>query len=152
MVEEIGINRHSPTTELDTSWNYTTLKDPPALRPENKGWVTSIYRGLIPAKNIERRDFAIAGAMVLELSTPPFFCFLTTFHSLVKFTANPGYTNEVAAHWIASYFRGDKMRLPSSTQEAFKQAEQRSTWMKIRFPDMVSWANESYSTSLDFWT
>ncbi|KIM34709.1 hypothetical protein M413DRAFT_20887 [Hebeloma cylindrosporum] len=128
--EDIGINRHEPTTKLSTAWNYTTLKDPPALKPENKLWVTSIYRGLIPAKNIERRDFAIAGALC---------------------TANPGYTNEVVAHWIAPYFRGDKMRLPTS-QEAFQKAEEQCAWMKVRFPGMLSWLNESYSTSLDFWT
>lgn len=69
----------------------------------------------------------------------------------MKFTGNPGYTNEVVAHWIASYFRGDKMRLPSS-EEAFKKAEEQSAWMKVRFPSMLSWVNESYSTSLDFWT
>jgi dimethylaniline monooxygenase (N-oxide forming) len=69
----------------------------------------------------------------------------------MKFTENPGYTNEVVAHWIASYFRGDNMRLPSS-EEAFKKAEEQSAWMKVRFPSMLSWVNESYSTSLDFWT
>jgi len=66
LAEEIGLNRHAPTTALSTAWNYTTLEDPPALKPENKLWVTSIYRGLIPAKNIERRDFAIAGALVFD--------------------------------------------------------------------------------------
>ena len=48
------------------AWNYTTLQDPPAFNPQNKLWVTSIYRGLIPAKNIEQRDFAIAGALVFD--------------------------------------------------------------------------------------
>jgi hypothetical protein len=43
------------------------------------------------------------------------------------------------------------MRLPSS-QEAFQKAEEQSAWMKVRFPGMLSWVNESYSTSLDFWT
>ena len=150
LAEEIGINRHAPTT-LNMSWDYTTLNDPPALKPEHKLWVTSIYRGLVPAKNIERRDFAIAGALVLDPlhSHPPSLSLI--FHFSMKFTGNPGYTNEVVAHWIASYFRGDKMRLPSS-QEAFQKAEEQSAWMKVRFPNMLSWVNESYSTSLDFWT
>jgi len=71
--------------------------------------------------------------------------------SPVKVTSNPGYTNEVVAHWIASYFRGDKMRLPSS-QEASNKAEEQSVWMKVRFPDMLSWVNDCNSTSFDFWT
>jgi len=139
-----------PTIALSTAWNYTTLEDPPALNPENKLWVTSIYRGLIPAKNIEQRDFAIAGALVFDNFIHLVFC-SCVIHPPMKFTGNPGYTNEVAAHWIASYFRGDKMRLPSS-EEAFKKAEEQSAWMKVRFPSMLSWINESYSTSLDFWT
>jgi hypothetical protein len=154
VAKEIGMDRHPPTTELKTSWNYTTLKDPPPLKPENKDWVTSIYRGIIPAKNIERRDFAIAGAIVRDVLLPLFFIPIL-FHSSnssMKFTMNPGYTNEVVAHWIASYFRGDKMRLPSSSQEAFQKSEEQSVWMKIRYPDMLSWVNESFSTNLDFWT
>ncbi|KAJ3512120.1 hypothetical protein NLJ89_g3707 [Agrocybe chaxingu] len=132
MAEELGINRHAPHTTVTATWdNYKSLKNPPVLKPENKEWTTSIYRGIVPAKNIERRDFAIAGAL---------------------FTANPGYTNEVVAHWIASYFRGDKMHLPSSTEEAIAKAEEKAHWMKVRFPDMISWMNESYSTSFDFWS
>jgi hypothetical protein len=41
------------------------LANAPAANPDNE-WVTSIYRGLIPAKNIEKRDFAIAGAQVWD--------------------------------------------------------------------------------------
>ena len=44
------------------------------------------------------------------------------------------------------------MRLPSSVEEAISEGEIRSAWMKARFPDMLSWVNESYSTNLDFWT
>ena len=75
-MEEIGIDRHAPMTNVKPKWDYTTLKNTPALDPENKKWVTSIYRGLVPAKNIEIRDFAIAGGMVNEISyfeRPPVF-------------------------------------------------------------------------------
>ena len=85
----------------------------------------------------------------LILKDPPF-----SEHSFSKkqFSANLGYTNEVAAHWISSYFKNDKMRLPSSAEEAIAEAEIQSAWMRARYPDMVSWINESYSTNLCFWT
>jgi dimethylaniline monooxygenase (N-oxide forming) len=65
MAQEIGIDRHAPLTEVEMKWDYKTLANAPAANPENE-WVTSIYRGLIPAKNIEKRDFAIAGATVWD--------------------------------------------------------------------------------------
>ena len=67
MAEEIGINRHAPQTEVKMKWNYNSLKNAPTIKPENEKWVTTIYRGLIPAKNIEKRDLAIAGATVWDL-------------------------------------------------------------------------------------
>jgi hypothetical protein len=131
MAQELGIGRHKPHTQAAmTHWEYKSMTDPPPLAPDNCEWVTSVYRGLVPAKNILHRDFAIAGAL---------------------YTANPGYTNEVAAHWIASYFRGDFMRLPASVEEATEEAERAAAWMKTRFPDSLSWINDSYSTRLDFW-
>jgi len=36
-------------------------------------------------------------------------------------------------------------------QEAFKKVERQSAWMKVRFPNTLSWVDEFYSTSLDFW-
>jgi dimethylaniline monooxygenase (N-oxide forming) len=67
--EELGIGRHAPISTLkgvDDMWNYKTLANPPTAHPENmaESWVTSVYRGIVPGKNILRRDFAIAGAMV----------------------------------------------------------------------------------------
>ncbi|KAG5647169.1 hypothetical protein DXG03_001124 [Asterophora parasitica] len=44
------------------------------------------------------------------------------------------------------------MRLPSSTEEALASAERNSAWMRKRFPDMLLWVNESYSSGLAFWT
>ena len=65
MAEEIGIAKHAPKTRVKTEWNhYKSLKDSPPESPEHGKWVTSIYRGIVPAKNIEKRDFAIAGAVV----------------------------------------------------------------------------------------
>ncbi|KAF8959168.1 hypothetical protein BDZ97DRAFT_1839258 [Flammula alnicola] len=133
---EIGIGRHPPMSNLesvDGSWNYETLANPPPAHPENttQKWVTSIYRGLVPGKNINRRDFAIGGAM---------------------FSSNIGYMSEVCAHWVSSYFQSDPMRLPSSPEDAIADAERSSAWMRRRYPNMLSWINESYSTTLDFWT
>jgi len=66
MAEEIGIAKHAPQTIVKKQWNYESLKNRPPEAPEYKtdNWVLSIYRGLVPAKNIEKRDFAIAGAFV----------------------------------------------------------------------------------------
>jgi len=66
MAQEVGIDRHMSGKKVKPTWNYKTLEDGPVLKAENDGWVTSIYRGIIPAKNIERRDFAIAGATVWD--------------------------------------------------------------------------------------
>ncbi|KAF9034318.1 hypothetical protein BJ165DRAFT_1512908 [Panaeolus papilionaceus] len=131
MAKELGIGRHEPLTKVNPKWNYKSFKDPPKTDPEHDKWVTSIYRGVVPAKNILHRDFAIAGAL---------------------FTGSHGYTDEVAAHWIASYFREDKMQLPTTVDEALETAERGAAWMKFRYPDSISWINDSYSTSLDFWT
>ncbi|KAF9476196.1 FAD/NAD(P)-binding domain-containing protein [Pholiota conissans] len=133
---ELGIGRHAPLSVLkgvDHIWNYKTLANPPAAHPDNiaQNWVTSVYRGIVPGKNILRRDFAIAGAM---------------------FSSNVGYMTEVCAHWTSSYFQGDPMRLPSSPEEAIKEGELSAAWMRRRYPNMLSWINESYSTTLDFWT
>ncbi|TFK38878.1 hypothetical protein BDQ12DRAFT_604602 [Crucibulum laeve] len=129
--KEIGIGRHKSQVKIDETWNYATLAGSPPAHPDSENWVTSIYRGIIPAKNIDQRDFAIGGAL---------------------FTGNNGYTSEVAAHWISSYFQGDKMRLPSNAEDAIAQAERKSAWIRTRFPDMLAWINESYSATLDFWT
>ncbi|GLB35449.1 putative pyridine nucleotide-disulphide oxidoreductase [Lyophyllum shimeji] len=129
--EEIGIGRHPPLTKVADTWNYTSLANPPSSHPDNEQWASSIYRGLVPAKNLEKRDFAINGAV---------------------FTTNNGYSYEVSAHWISSYFLKDKMRLPSSTEEALAGAERNSAWMRKRYPDMLLWVNESYSSFLAFWS
>ena len=88
------------------------------------------------------------------------WCCGTSFHHItpkaylivLQFTTNNGYTYEVSAHWISSYFLKDKMRLPSSAEEALVSAERNSAWMRKRYPDMLVWVNESYSSSLAFWS
>ncbi|KAF7314568.1 FAD/NAD(P)-binding domain-containing protein [Mycena kentingensis (nom. inval.)] len=104
--------------------------------------VSNIYNGIVPASNFHRRDFAINGAV---------------------FTTNPGYTFEVAAHWIASYFL-DELRLPpdvpkaqseSELEYAYAYVERKAqtddAWMRLRYPDGVH-VNASYSAQIAFWT
>ncbi|KAF8976417.1 hypothetical protein BDQ17DRAFT_1551203 [Cyathus striatus] len=60
---ELGIETHPPTIEVSDDWNYASLANPPTVRVENELWASSIYRGIVPAKSIARRDFAVNGAM-----------------------------------------------------------------------------------------
>ncbi|KAI6096926.1 FAD/NAD(P)-binding domain-containing protein [Pisolithus croceorrhizus] len=130
--KELGIGRHPPLADAEEHvWNYTSFSNPPTSHPRSEEWVSSIYRGIVPARNINRRDFAINGAF---------------------FTVNNGYAFEVMAHWVSSYFLGDEMRLPSSPEEATKLAGRNAAWMRRRFPEMLLWVNESYSSDLAFWS
>ncbi|KAI9571710.1 FAD/NAD-P-binding domain-containing protein [Boletus coccyginus] len=128
-IEELGIGRHSPSQSADEWGHYKTLTSPPVIHPQSAAWASSIYRGLVPAKNIMKRDFAINGAV---------------------FTTNNGYGFEVTAHWISSYFLGDKMHLPSTIEQALAEAERKAAWMRKRYPEMLMWVNESYSSGLAF--
>ncbi|KAG9308599.1 FAD/NAD(P)-binding domain-containing protein [Chiua virens] len=131
-VEELGIGRHPPSGADNDEWaHYKTLASPPPTPPQKDQWAPSIYRGLVPAKNITKRDFAISGAV---------------------FTTNNGYGFEVTAHWISSYFLGDTMRLPSTVEEALVETERHSAWMRKRFPGTLVSLNESYSSGLEFWS
>ncbi|KAF8994699.1 hypothetical protein BDQ17DRAFT_1401381 [Cyathus striatus] len=127
---ELGIETHPPTIEVSDDWNYASLANPPTVRVENELWASSIYRGIVPAKSIARRDFAVNGAM---------------------FSTNNGYTCEVVAHWISAYFIGERMRLPSNAEEALYEAARNAAWMKKRYPGILAWTNESYSAALPFW-
>lgn len=126
---ELGIQRHAPDQHVKDEWDYASLANPPSAHPENEQWASSIYRGIVPAKNILRRDFAINGA---------------------SFTTNNGYSFEVMSHWISSYFLNDAMRLPSSPEEALKHADRNAKWMRKRYPDQLLWLNESYSSHVCF--
>ena len=64
-MEEIGFGKHKPTLPIKDYWEYASTK---IGKPEPHGgindWTTTIYRGLVPAKNILHRDFALAGGLV----------------------------------------------------------------------------------------
>ncbi|KAK7048544.1 FAD /NAD-P-binding domain-containing protein [Favolaschia claudopus] len=118
---ELGINRHPPgsasSAKSYTEWdNYRSLANPPKSRPDSVKWAATIYNGIVPAKNITRRDFAINGA---------------------SFTANVGYSCEVQAHWISSYFLGDQMSIPKTPEEAYERAERDAAWVRKRHPDAL---------------
>ncbi|KAF7298812.1 FAD/NAD(P)-binding domain-containing protein [Mycena indigotica] len=105
----------------------------PQARPaaEKFGRATHIYQGIVPSKNIARRDFAINGAV---------------------FTTNIGYTWEVVAHWISSYFLNEpSLRVPATPEEADEVAKTDEAWMHLRYPDWLH-VNESYSSLIAFWT
>ncbi|KAF9499126.1 FAD/NAD(P)-binding domain-containing protein [Pleurotus eryngii] len=132
--DELGLRRHAPGDVQTNQWdNYQSLRDPPSFLATSKQqqWASSIYRGLVPYKNINRRDFAINGAI---------------------FTTNNGYAFEAFSHWISAYFLGDKMRLPATPKEAFDATERNAEWLRKRFPGMLLWTNESYSSNLAFFT
>ena len=62
--EELGLNPHRAEAASTHHWDYPTLENAPPLHPDASKWSSSIYRGLVPAKNILRRDFAVNGACV----------------------------------------------------------------------------------------
>jgi hypothetical protein len=66
-IEELGIGRRPPSQDADEWKHYKTLASPPASHPQRDQWSSSIYRGLVPAKNITKRDFAINGAFVSSI-------------------------------------------------------------------------------------
>ena len=66
-------------------------------------------------------------------------------------SANNGYTFEVAAHWIASYFRKDKfLDIPGSVGEAIIKTERHNAWLRQRYPGMHGSLSESYSGDITF--
>ena len=50
---------------MKDAWDsFITLKDAPEVHLDGEKWVTPMHCGIVPAKNIERHDFAINGAVV----------------------------------------------------------------------------------------
>lgn len=70
---DLGLDKHTipNVSKYDQEWNYTTLANPPPSphRPIDQ-MISYIYRGIVPAKNIERRDFVIAGSIVSDHHHP----------------------------------------------------------------------------------
>ncbi|KAF7357607.1 FAD/NAD-P-binding domain-containing protein [Mycena sanguinolenta] len=131
---DIGLHRHPLVYDKNfpDEWaNYKSLSNPPPLHDENKRWSSSIYKGMVPAKNILRRDFAINGAVL---------------------ATNDGYSFEVAAHWISSYFLGDKMKLPKTPEEALEHTERVARWLRKRHPDLNLSLNGACTSDSVFWT
>ncbi|EIW61544.1 FAD/NAD-P-binding domain-containing protein [Trametes versicolor FP-101664 SS1] len=130
--EELGLNPHpAAETSSDHHWDYTSLYNPPPLHPDAKKWSSSIYRGIVPSRNIARRDFAVNGACV---------------------SPNNGYTLEVASHWISSYFLGDEMRLPETPEAALAETDRAAAWLRTRYPEVPTALNSSHTGYLAFWT
>jgi hypothetical protein len=76
---------------------------------------------------------------------------LYTADLIDQFTTNSGFMFETSAHWISSYFLGDKfIRIPSSPEEAFLSTEREAAFLRKRHPDVLLWANESYSGAIKF--
>lgn len=73
MAEQLGIAKYpAPKIVVHTPWDdWKSLQgvDRPASAPENAKWMTAIYRGIVPAKNIAHRDFAVAGGVVCQLQS-----------------------------------------------------------------------------------
>lgn len=64
-IDELGLRRHAPMNTMEEMrWDYVSLGDSPKTHSQSEQWASSIYRGIVPAKNINRRDFAINGAIV----------------------------------------------------------------------------------------
>ena len=89
-MEQLGLGRHPPNSRTNYRWDYASLTNPPVILGE-KPWAASIYRGLVPAKNILNRDFAVNGAMVIcsiergENKAAAHHCY-TLAHSFLRIT------------------------------------------------------------------
>ncbi|KAI0758131.1 FAD/NAD(P)-binding domain-containing protein [Fomes fomentarius] len=129
--KDLGLGPRPADPDVHHHWDYTTLKDAPPLHPDAKKWSSTIYRGLVPARNIVCRDFAINGAVP---------------------SANYGYTTEVAAHWISSYFLGDEMRIPATPEAALAETERHAAWLRQRYPQIPTALRGSHMSYLAFWS
>ncbi|KAI9057639.1 FAD/NAD-P-binding domain-containing protein [Trametes sanguinea] len=128
-IDELGMGPRPAQPTSTHRWDYTSLFNPPPLHPDARKWSSAIYRGIVPAKNIMRRDLAVSGTGI---------------------SVNNGYSGEVTAHWISSYFLGDPMRLPGSIEEALAATEREAAWLKRRYPQTPTALNPSYTAILPF--
>ena len=63
-LEELGLAPHLAENPSSHKWDYTTLSDAPPPHPDAARWSLPVYRGLVPAKLINSRDFALNGTVV----------------------------------------------------------------------------------------
>lgn len=64
--DELGLRRDLLAQDDEAflrEWNYASLDHPPPLCPDIP-IAASVYRGLVPAKTMDRRDVAMNGAIV----------------------------------------------------------------------------------------
>ena len=88
-MEQLGLGRNRPDSKTKYQWDYASLAHPIDM-PEETPWSASIYRGLVPAKNILNHDFAINGAMV---------CSFLLYHSFNTGTPKTtAYRSQLWAH------------------------------------------------------
>jgi len=70
-MNQVGLGKYPPQFVSDETyaneWKYSSLKDPPPKHPLSDQWISCIYRGIVPAKNIFKRDLAINGAVVCRV-------------------------------------------------------------------------------------
>ncbi|EIW77403.1 FAD/NAD(P)-binding domain-containing protein [Coniophora puteana RWD-64-598 SS2] len=128
--ERLGLSGREwyPQPATDEWSSYKTLDDPPEIQKDVID--PQIYRGIVPARNIARADFAINGSI---------------------FSAHSACTYEVTAHWISSYFLGDLKYLPSSTEEALTHTARNAAWIRKRYPGVLYKINESFTSDIVFW-
>jgi hypothetical protein len=98
-----------------------------------------------------RRTFSTKTSLLMALWSVLLLYALYTADLIDQFTTNSGFMFETSAHWISSYFLGDKfLRIPSSPEEAFLSTEREAAFLRKRHPDVVLWTNESYSGAIKF--
>ncbi|KAI0051981.1 FAD/NAD-P-binding domain-containing protein [Auriscalpium vulgare] len=129
--KELGIERRSPPPHtIRYRWDYKSLENGPHTAADAEAPGPAFVRGLVPARNIFRRDFAVNGAVL---------------------TAHNAMSCEVSAHWISAYFLRDALLLPSTMEQALEHGERQAQWMRQRYPGLLNSLNESYSTMAAVW-
>lgn len=67
-------------------------------------------------------------------------------------STNFGYTIEVTAHWISSYFLGDTMRIPRTPEAALAETARAAAWLRARYPELPTALHGSKMSYFAFWT
>jgi len=156
---DIGLVQDVELNELDSfadCWNYRSLRDPPSQRtssPKTEGSsirASGLYKGLVPAKSIERRDIAVNGTVVSLTPLASISSLYLTVPFPTQFSANNGYTFEVGAHWISAYFLGEDMRIPRSPAEARAATVEHLAWVRKRYSDCDILSNPAHASYIAY--